>query len=165
MQNTLGAMVNTDFYMETLNLFTSIAVSFIFLSKPPVVSDKCLKLLSACFKSRIQRGHNNVTVVQSVFSSQIAQYPNERQMLSWTVKQQKQLGRLHSSCEESPLALKSKLFSQLGTHPEETANRFSQIRGTAHSFQIRNSPWSLKQRKSSSFPTVSQMNHFSPRRD
>lgn len=72
-------MVNTDFYMETLNffqlhIFSFVTTSFIFLINTPVVSDKWLKLLSTCFKFRIKREHNNKMVIQSVFSKQITKF-------------------------------------------------------------------------------------------
>lgn len=62
-------------------------------------------------------------------------------------------------------SLKVSLFSQLGSHPQETTYRFSQTQRTAHGFQIRNSLLGLKQRKSPPFSTVSQVNHFSPTKE
>lgn len=119
-----------------------------------------------CLKFTVQRGHSNKMVIQFVFSKQIAEF-NIQMKDNCSIGQRSSWSSLVACI---PSKKKLLCFLNLGcSHSEKHTLRKQQTDspkyGELHCFQIRNSPPSLKQRKSSAFPTVSQMNHFPPRRD
>lgn len=167
MQTTPEAIANTASYRERLNSFQlydfpSLATSCVFLIKPPALSDKWLKLLPVWFKFRVQRGWNSKMIIQSVSSKQI---------IKFTIQMKHKCSAGQRSCwsslvdcipsgEKKSSAFKIWAVLTARNTPLGNSKQILPEGGSAHSFQIRNSPWSFKQRKSSSFPMLSHMNHF-----